>query len=534
MFQYCIDPKKRSQQLYTVSLVALLFLTGLVYSRVLFCDFVNYDDTRYITENPAVRDGITFDSLRWSFTTFHASNWHPLTWVSHLIDITLFGHNPSGHHGINLLFHVCNTLLLVSFFVKSTGKHWASLAVGSLFALHPLHVESVAWVAERKDVLSTFFGLMAMLSYLRYVKRPTLGSYMLLTCLFMMSLMSKPMLVTFPFILLLLDYWPLARHKSNQKVYCWSKLVAEKLPLLVISAISCVITLLAQKSGGALQFENDSFAINLANVPVSYLRYLNKMILPVDLAVIYPFVRGQASATCVATAVLILLCISVAAISLRKKYPFFVTGWLWFVCTLVPVIGLVRVGSHAIADRYTYVPLIGIFLFIVWGCAEIAESFSLRRQIVALLLLIIMTLSGLTWKQLGYWRTSASLFEHAIAVTNGNWIAHYNLGVYLYNQGNFAAAITHFLSGIECNKGYAPLYNNLGTAFGELGNNNMAIEAYLEAIRLNPSHARAHYNLAYTYFLLGFDDLGYKQELILSGMDKGYAEELRNKLPWKF
>jgi len=426
----------------------LTITTIIVYWQVRTYDFINCDDNLYVIENPSVFSGLTFKNVIWAFTDAHAGNWHPVTWLSHMLDCQVFGLNPGRHHLTNLFFHIANTLLLFLILRMMTGALWQSGFVAALFALHPLHVESVAWIAERKDVLSTFFWMLTMYSYVRYVRAPGLERYWPVLLFFILGLMAKPMLVTLPFVLLLLDYWPLGRfnagasHKNTSAV---AGLIREKIPLFVFVAASCSITFFVQKSSGAVRsLEDFSFTVRLANALVSYGGYLAKMVWPHSLAIFYPH-PGMPSALKIAGACLMLIGISYVAVKTASKHPYMIVGWLWYVGTLVPVIGLVQVGPQAMADRYTYIPLIGIFIMIAWGIPEAVASWRQKRVCLPVLGIgAVILLSALTWGQAAYWKNSHTLFKHAISVTEKNYTIHYNLGIALFDQGGKTEAITHF------------------------------------------------------------------------------------------
>jgi tetratricopeptide (TPR) repeat protein len=520
----------------------LSVITLAVYWQTGSHEFINYDDTDYVTANLHVQAGLTRDSLIWAFTSFDAGNWHPVTWISHMHDCQLFGLAPGGHHLTSLFLHLAGTLLLFILLNRLTGSLWRSAVVAALFAVHPLHVESVAWVAERKDVLSTLFWMLSLLAYTRYAERPVLSRYLVTLLFFILGLMSKPMLVTLPVVLLLLDYWPLGRLRigpGSAEKKCASspvtRLILEKLPFLALSIASCWVTILAQQTGTEFRLQNNTYWINLAHVPLSYVQYLLKMCWPTDLAVIYPLETGPVSFLPVAFAVAGLAVITVTVLRGRRRFPFLVTGWFWYLVTLLPVIGIVRVGAHSISDRYTYIPLVGIFILLAWGGREIAISCNARRSAILLALAVLLSCASLSWRQTGYWRNSGTLFEHALAVTDQNWIAHYNLGVYLFAQKqDYAAAAGHFLATIRINGAYPKAYNNLGTVYSRLGDHNKAVMAYREAIRLDNSYVLAHHNLGSSCFALGADPLGYEQYQILLTLDRKSAEKLRNAWPQKF
>ena len=510
-----------------------------VYWQVRHFSFLNYDDPQYVTANYDVQAGLTFESIRWSLTATQASNWHPLTWLSHMLDCQIYGLDPGRHHLTNLLFHILNTLLLFLVFKKMTGAIWKSAFVAALFALHPLHVESVAWVSERKDVLSVFFGMLTLWSYSRYVETSRLDKYLLLILFYILSLMAKPMLVTLPFVLLLLDYWPLRRFQlkssDNENVAIqrsfYFGLIREKIPLFLLSTASCVVTYLVQKSGGAVDsLAAIPFHVRIANALVSYVSYIGKMIWPHNLAVLYPY---QKSITLwkIAGAGLLLVIISVFVFRMLRTKPYLSVGWLWYLGTLVPVIGIVQVGSQALADRYTYVPLIGIFIMITWGISDWVSKKHYGKiglfTVAAFILSILMTTSRL---QVKYWSNSVALFDHAINVTGANCNAQLNLGEALAAQGKIEKAVEHYKTALKIKPDLAGAHLNMGvyfrregklddainhfskvlhgksddtaTAQCELGDTlekkgdlSRAVTHYLEAIKIRPGYAKAYNNL---------------------------------------
>ena len=482
----------------------LVMVTLAVYRQVQHFDFV-FDDFLYIVENRHVQDGLTLDSVIWAFTTTHAGNWHPLTWLSHMLDFKLYGLNAGGHHLISLFFHIANTLLLFVVFNKMTGDFRQSGFVAVLFALHPLHVESVAWVAERKDVLSTFFWLLTMLSYIWYVKRPAVSKYLLVILFFALGLLAKPMLVTLPFVLLLLDYWPLCRYQVEQSG-CFEgqaqqkqsalDLVWEKIPFLMLATISCVVTFLAQKHKGYVRsLDVLPLTLRIANALVSYVKYIGKMIWPAKMAVLYPH-PGVFPWWKIAGAFLLLLAISLLIIRGIKQSPCFAIGWLWYIGTFVPVIGLVQVGSQSMADRYTYVPFIGLFIIIAWGVPAILAGRSYSTiGLAALAIICLPVLMALTWKQLGYWENNITLFEHTLEITSNNYLSHYNLGTALEKQGCTEEAIEHYLKALRIRPGYVDAHNNLGVSLFSKRDVEGAIASFREALRIRPDYSRAKNNL---------------------------------------
>jgi lipoprotein NlpI len=538
--------KKRLNIRYDILVILFLVLiTTVVYLQVKDHDFVNYDDNEYIAENLQVQAGLTFKSVAWAFTTYHVSNWHPLTWMSHMLDYQLFGLKPGGHHVLNLLFHIINTLLLFIVLHRMTKALWQSAFVAAVFALHPLHVESVAWASERKDVLSTLFWLLTIGAYVYYVERPGIRRYLLVILFFVLGFMSKPMLVTLPFVLLLLDYWPLYRLQPEYQTRTYQKypekppkhydkrqklqkdsnkipaqidkavspisqwiiirqLVLEKVPLLTLSVISCVVTYIAQQKGGALRtLEVFPLTIRIANSAVSYVGYIWKMIWPNDLAVFYPH-PGILPPWQVLGAFLLLIGITLLVIWTAKRFLYLTVGWLWYLGTLVPVIGIVQVGLQAGADRYTYVPLIGISIMVAWGVPDLLKKWRYRKEaLIAISALSLSYFFFVTWIQVGYWKNSITLFDHAIKVTTRNSIAYYNRGTAYLGLGNYRQAIGDYDRTIEINSKSAEAYYNRGTAYGKLGNDKQAIEDYDRAIEINPKHAKAYNNRGIVYGRLG-------------------------------
>jgi len=482
--------------------IFLAVSTFAVYSQVQDHEFINYDDDKYVTNNEYVKAGFTRDSVGWALTTSYNSNWHPMTWMSQMLDAQLFGPNSKGHHLTNLLFHIANVLLLFLVLLRMTGALWQSGFVAALFALHPLNVESVAWVAERKNVLSTFFWLLTMWAYIRYAQKTNLKRYSLVILFFAMGQMSKPMLVTLPFVLLLLDYWPLRRLQSDRRTAI-SRLVYEKIPLLVLVAGSVVTTLTVQKMGGALGSLN-AFPIQerVINALVSYWLYLQKMIWPGGLAIFYAHPENTLSVwKGLATAALLAL-VTTAAIRLARRAPYFAVGWFWYLGTLIPVIQLVQTGSIAMADRYAYVPLIGIFIIIAWGLPELLAKWRLRSRILTIAAGIwISTLMLMTWNQVSHWKNSITIFSHAIEVTDIEYpdflLAHNNLANALLAEGRTGKAISHYKMAINLMPDYAVNHSHLANALFAEQKTEEAISHYKTAVKLLPDYATAHYNLGF-------------------------------------
>jgi tetratricopeptide (TPR) repeat protein len=471
-------------------LIALLLalITLAVYLPVTWHSFLTYDDDEYVTGNPPVRNGLTVAGIKWAFTAFHSGNWHPLTWLSHMADCECFGLDPAGHHLVNVLFHAANAALLFILLWRMTQKIWPSVLVAALFAWHPLHVESVAWIAERKDVLSTFFALLALLSYARFVKETNRRGYWFTFVFFALGLLAKPMLVSLPLVMLLLDFWPFRRFLGNSFP---GSLIREKIPFLLLAAGSCVVTFLAQqKSHAVASLDQIPLSFRLENAPVATARYLLKLFWPGDMAVIYPLAPVQIPSVAMAVTTLALL--SVGAWRMRKRSPGLLIGWLWFLITLVPVIGLVQVGSAAMADRYTYIPSIGIFIAVAFGLDALCGSPRRRKLFHVGSVLLLVACVGLTEHQLRYWRNSETLFCHALEVTKNNDIAHDNLGVAFELQGRTAEALAEYREAVRLNPYHYQLHFSIGNMLDKLGQPAEALAEYRLCISHDPKIPALH------------------------------------------
>ena len=506
----CNHPRNYSGQLMTkispsansnLMLSTILFLMVIIlYSQAVLFDFADYDDVQYITRNPHVAGGLTVDNIFWAFRSLYASNWHPLTWISHMLDVQIFGMNPSGHHFTNILIHASNAVLLFFVLTRMTGARWQSMTVAVLFALHPLHVESVAFVAERKDVLSMLFWMLTMLAYFSYVRYPSILRYSVVMLLYAMGLMAKPMLVSLPFILLLLDFWPLGRWREHDgdvshTIIFW-RLVLEKLPLFGLAAASCIVTVVAQDAGGSLgDLAFSALLSNLENTLVSYAAYLSMMMWPVGLSAFYPL--QEHSWWQIGGSALVLASISFVSIHQIHKRPYLIVGWFWYLITLIPVIGIVQVGKQAMADRYTYIPLIGVFVVFAWEAARIPERWRVRQAILTVAFASV--LSVLTWRQIGYWKNGITLFSHAVEVTDKNWLAHHNLGVALMNKHRNREALYHLQEALRIKPDYAYAYLNLGKLLGNMGDMKGAVRALNSAINIDPNYADPRQELDKVY-----------------------------------
>jgi tetratricopeptide (TPR) repeat protein len=479
---------------------ALAVSTLLVFWQVRNFDFINYDDSAMVYENPNIQTGITLKTIKWAFYNDYWCMWHPLTWFSHMLDWQLFGSNAGGHHLVNLIFHIANTLLLFTVLRKITGSLWPSAFVAALFALHPMHVESVAWIAERKDVLSTFFWLLTMWAYTRFVNRPKITNYLLIVIFFALGLMAKPMLVTLPFVLLLSDYWPLNRIKNFdlQVIY---RLVLEKIPFFALSVISSVITFLVQRSGGAVAGINKlTVHHRIANVFLSYAQYIDKMFWPSNLAVFYPFDTGSISFWKAAACAFLLLGISLFVVRLGRNQRYLLLGWFWFLGTLIPVIGIVQVGLQTYADRYTYIPYIGLFIMIAWSLPELLSKWPQRKIALGLSMVSVLMVIGIcSHRQVSFWKNNFTLFSHANEVTQNNYLAYNNLGTSYGKLGRWQDEIEACKKAVGINPDYADAHCNLGFAYGNLGRWPEAIEACKQAIKIKPDYAEAHSNLGVVY-----------------------------------
>ena len=486
------------QKKYTYLIIVLLIISSCVaFGRIAYNGFINYDDSDYITENIHIQSGINAQSLKWAITAVVIGHWHPLTFVSHMLDWSLFGANASGHHLVSLFLHICTATILFLFLNKTTHNIWPSAFAAAFFALHPLRVESVAWAAERKDVLSVFFGMLCIYAYAFYSDKTKFPGYMLCLILFALALMSKPMLVTLPFLLMLLDYWPLQRWQKvfsepvQYRISSASGLLWEKIPFFCLAIISSTITFFVQKKGGAVTSSDVlQFPTRLSNAVLSYATYLWKMLWPHNLSVFYPYELFMPLWK-VLIAAFIMIAITVIVLYSIKELPFLFVGWLWYVGALLPVIGLIQSGEQAMADRYTYLPSIGISIIVAWGISHLIKNMNISKTILFTAAIFYLAfLLFLTWMQCGYWKNSIDLFSQSLQVTNNNYKAHTHIGVALLAAGKYEEAIAHFnIANRMSGNSKAYIYINRGNAYKRLGQYQLALEDHNSAIRLKPDFA---------------------------------------------
>jgi len=505
--EYCmnrIDLKKGNKYHLGLVCICLVIVILAVYIQVCSHEFLNFDDYDYVTNNTHVTSGISGQNIIWAFTSVEASNWHPITWISHMIDVQLYGMNPSGHHFTNVVFHTISSVLLLLLLYRCTGLLWQSSFVAALFALHPMHVESVAWVAERKDVLSALFWFLTLLLYAEYMAKRKPLQYILTLSSFVLGLLSKPMLVTLPIVMLLMDFWPFGCYQykeqdqeSHQLFGRATALVLEKIPFFVCSFFSAAVTIYAQNKGGAIKtLDAVPIGLRIENTLISYVKYIARAFWPQDMAVLYPMPLTYQLWQVIGS-ILVLFFVTVAVIRFGRRCPYLPMGWSWFLVTLVPVIGIITVGSQSMADRYSYIPFIGLFIMAAWGGgADLMKGLHQRKSILALFGGgVIIASAALTWQQLDYWRDNISLYNHTLEVTTGNFLIYDNLGSALDRKGYLDAAIQAHREAIRINPNYAAAYTNLGVIFERQGSLDAAIQAHREALRINPNFAEAHYNL---------------------------------------
>jgi tetratricopeptide (TPR) repeat protein len=491
--------------------IGLVVAVLAAYWQVQYHDFIIFDDHQYVVKNLNIQKGLTLESISWAFTTTYASYWHPLTWLSHMLDYQLYGLNPKGHHFNNLLLHMASTLLLFIVLKRMTGTLWRSALVAALFGLHPLRVESVAWVSERKDVLSALFWMLTLLAYDGYVKASSPKRYLIVLLLLAMGLMAKPMLVTLPFAMIFLDKWPYGRIDFSKGRNRWSHLrpLLEKVPFIALGAVSALITFLSAREIGAVpSLDALPLTLRLLNAVAAYATYVGKMFWPVNLSFFHPHPLDSLSLWKMAGALSVLALISLLALLNLRRYPYLLTGWLWYIVTLVPVIGLIQVGGQAIADRFTYLPHIGLYLMVVWGAHDIFKKQSRSMWIPGMLSAnILLILLVFTWHQTQTWQNSKTLFRHALRVTKNNYMAHFHLGNVFMDEGDLQRALAHYSEAIKIRPDHMPARGNMGYALLKLGRPLEAISSYAEALRIKPGDHGIHFKMAAALASLGrFDE----------------------------
>jgi Flp pilus assembly protein TadD len=535
-------------------LLGLAVMTFWVYAQVIGHQFITLDDPTYIRENPNVNRGVTLAGLIWAFTTFHAANWHPLTWISHMIDCQLFGTNAGRHLLVNTLIHAANTLLVFYFLLRTTHARWPSALVAALFALHPLHVESVAWASERKDTLSTFFGLVCLIVYVCYTEAPSISRYAWVAITLALGLLAKPMLVTWPLVMLLLDYWPLGRFKSeaverrpggashSEAATGIGRLVWEKLPLFTLVAVSVVITFLAQSHGGAVRtFAAAPLGFRLSNALMSYAKYLLLTFWPNNLAIYYPAAPTGIPTWQLIGAGFLLIGITALCFFQGRNRPYLIVGWLWFLGTLVPVIGFVQVGGQTMADRYFYIPSIGLFIALVFGLADIARSWRVAPSVgVGIAGGVLLILATLTNAQIQRWRDSFTLFEHTLAVTPPNLHIEHNLGLALGGSGRYHEAAAHFEKALQIDPNFYDGLVGMGVTRDFQGRLPEAVDYFQAAIRSEPNAPTAHVQLGHVLWKQNNDQAALEEIRRASQLapndadirvDFGLALQLAGKIP---
>jgi len=492
--------------------LVLVAVTLALFLQTASHDFINFDDPGYVTANPVVKGGLSVANIAWAFTATVMSNWHPLTWLSHMLDVQLFGLNPAGHHLMSVFVHATAAVILFQLLAEVTGAVWQSFFVALLFSIHPLHVESVAWVAERKDVLSAALGFLALLCYARYGKNRGTRWYFFALLAFALGLMAKPMLVTIPLVMLLLDWWPLSRYGSvdgrelvlDGKVRTLPRLVTEKIPFFVLSGLSCVITIYGQHHGGAMAtLDRVPLWSRVENALVAYVKYLGLMFWPHDLGILYPFPKVLSHLQAIA-AFFCLVTISFLVVRYRRRFPYLVTGWLWHIITLLPVIGLLQVGGQSMADRYTYIPLIGPFIICCWLTPELLQRWPHRKAVLGVIAGVALgSLGAATWHQIGYWKNDLTLYRHTLAVTTDNYLILNNYGTALDARGDHAGAYTYFQEALKANPASAMAHNNLGSLLLVWGQPEDAARHFQKALTLSANNLLATQGLGRALVALG-------------------------------
>jgi tetratricopeptide (TPR) repeat protein len=523
------NPTGSQKVLQILLALALIAVIVVIYSPVRNYGFLDVDDPQYVSENPHVAGGLTWQGVWWAFTSIYASYWIPVVWLSHMLDVQLYGLNAGWHHVTNVVVHIANTILLFGLLHHMTRALGRSAFVAALFAVHPLHVESVVWVTERKDVLSTFFWLLTMWAYVSYVREHRRSLYLLTVGFFVLGLMAKPMLVTLPFVLLLIDVWPLRRltltgwKLSPDQQSVALRLIREKIPLFGLAVTLSVVTYLASKLTGAVAaIDQIPVSLLIGNALLSYLAYIGQMFWPSGLALFYPYPRTL-PAWQVAASALVLIGVSTLAIQSIRRRPYFLIGWLWYLGTLLPVIGLIQAGDQSRADRFTYIPLIGLFIIIAWAFPGFQ-----RRNLIALAAASLIGACALAARiQVRYWQSKSSIWEHALAVGAESYIAHTSLGIERYEQGKLDEAIMHYRAALRIRPDFAEAHNDLGVALAAKGEINEAIHEFLEGLRAKPGQAASHYNVAVLLARQGNTATAVEHLETALRLDPGYVDARR-------
>ncbi len=513
--------------------VCIIVATLLVYGQTRHFEFLGYDDPIYTTDNLVVQQGLTLSGIVWAFTegTYHTNYWAPLTWITFLIDSELHGLHPGGCHLTNVVWHMMNALLVWGAFSSLTGRLWRSFWLALFFALHPLHVESVAWIAERKDVVSTFFWMLTLIAYARYVREPGAGSYLLVFLMFLACLMGKPMGITLPFVLLLLDFWPLGRYRlaaspeDREGGASFWKLVREKIPLFALIAVIAPLTYFAQGRAGALKPLADiSLLFRIENVLVSYAGQVLKTFWPLHLGLLYPYPESLPPGLSLG-AFLFLAAVCAGVWHWRRRFPYLIVGWLWFLGTFVPVAGFLVIGPHVTADRYTYIPLVGFLLMLIWGAADLAARWHWPRRMVAVLGIFLAILSGLlAWKQASYWRNDITIYEHTLSVTRHNWPVHLNLGAAYFAGQQFKPALSHYERAFHLRPDIPEIQLGVGVVLTALGRNKAAVAHYKTVLHHNPGSAVVHSALAGALLRDGIGDRAIYHYRAALAINEDFAE----------
>jgi protein O-mannosyl-transferase len=521
-----------------VYLIILFLITSsfVAFGRIVGNDFINFDEIAYIIQNDHIKSGINAESVKWAFTTIYFGYWHPVTWLSHMLDWKIFGANAGGHHLTSLLFHIGAVIFLFLFLKKTTNNIWSAAFAAAFFALHPLRVESVAWAAERKDVLSMFFCMATLYAYAFYVESPKPSKYLLCMVLFTLALMSKPTIVTLPFALMLLDYWPLGRWQETlnaspmNRLSLAAKLLWEKVYFILLTIIFSILIIWTQDKQGALaSIERLPLFERIANAIISYFNYLEKIICPANMAVFYPY-NFSVPVWKVSISFIVLVIITIAVIDYIKKLPFLFVGWFWYLGTLVPLIGLIQAGQHSMADRHTYMPSVGIALMLAWGIPYWITRIKILKNILfPAAIAVLASLAFLTWVQCGYWKNSITLFSHALYVTKDNYLMHNNLGLTLSWVGKDEEAIYHYNEAIHIKPKYFDAYFNRSIANFRLGQSKRAIEDLNKTILLKPNYADAYYNRGVVYSSLNQHRLAIESYNEAIRLKPNYAAAYNNR-----